>query len=334
MIKTKTSQIKCMTRSALAFLMLIGSAQIKAQYTQMNIFAEETELTSNPSKIGYNYNFQNVNQLVVNYTKQWLDLPVGPKSMNLSYNKVVKNIGLGVSVNSMDFGGAFSNIQGIIGARYSLRLIQNSKLILGISGIAGQFQGDFSNSNFINANDPNFISFSNQKYIDGNFGCTLIGKNNKNFTKIISVSKNSINSIANQNNNTDNGWQSSITIINNYKGNKTSNGCTLYSLQAKYKNIYGIGSIIQVESNLGIHFTPQNAFSNTLESQNFRIGAFYSYDMSNAQFNSIGVKLSINPKFSERSSFGGIGYSVMALGNSGNASNSIGSMFGIQKPID
>jgi hypothetical protein len=334
MTKNHTSHIKCITTSALAFLMLIGSAQIKAQYTQMNIFAEETELTSNPSKIGYNYNFQNVNQLVVNYTKQWLDLPVGPKNMTLSYNKIVKNIGLGVSVYSMDFGGAFSNIQGIIGGRYSLPLVQNSKLIFGISGIVGQFQGDFSNTSLINANDPNFVSFNNERYIDGNFGCTYIGKDDKNFTKIISLSKNSINSIAQQNSNTDNGWQSSVTIINNYKGNKTSNGCTLYSLQAKYKNIYGIGSILQLESNIGIHFNPQSQFSNTLQTQNFRIGTFYSYDISNAQFNSIGIKLSINPKFSGRSSFGGMGYSVMALGNSGNASNSIGSMFGIQKPID
>ena len=334
MTKNKTYHIKCITTSALAFLMLIGSAQIKAQYTQMNIFAEETELTSNPSKIGCNYNFQNVNQLVVNYTKQWLDLPVGPKNMTLSYNKAVKNIGLGVSVYSMDFGGAFSNIQGIIGGRYSLPLVQNSKLIFGISGIVGQFQGDFSNTSLINANDPNFVSFNNERYIDGNFGCTYIGKDDKNFTKIISLSKNSIKSIAQQNSNTDNGWQSSVTIINNYKGNKTSNGCTLYSLQAKYKNIYGIGSIIQLESNIGIHFSPQSQFSNTLQTQNFRIGAFYSYDMSNAQFNSIGVKLSVNPNFSGRSSFGGIGYSVMALGNSGNASNSIGSMFGIQKPIE
>jgi hypothetical protein len=321
-------------KTLLLVVILINSATIKAQYNQVNIFNEETEQTSNPSKIGLNYNFQNVDQLIVNYTKQWIDLPVGPKNMTICYNKVLQNFGLGISMKSMDFGGAYSNIQGVIGGRYTLQFSRNSKLIMGVSGIVGQFQGDFSNATIINSNDPNFISFSNQKYIDGNFGCTYVSKNSSKFTKIISISKNSINSIASQSNNTDKGWQSSVQMINNYKGKFTSNGCTLYSVQALYKSIYGIGSVVQIESNLGIHFNTTPTVTNTIQSQNFRIGMYYSYDLTNSQFNSIGVKLSINPKFQMRSSFGGIGYSIMALGKSGSASNSIGTMFGVQKPVN
>ena len=307
------------------------------QYSCVSIFTEGNDQALNPSKIGLNFNLKDVDQLIVNYNKQWIDLPIGPKNLTISYNKTINNLGFAASIKSLDFGGAFHNIQCVLGGRYKLKITEGHKVIFGISALVGQFQGNFSNTTVINLDDPNIFSFNNQTYLDGNVGITYVGGTNKKFSLALSASKNSVQSILSILSTpvtADNGWETSCQIINNYVDNKSSNGITLYSVKGIMRNTYGIGRIAQIESDFGVHLSQRNSGQTSLQNQNFRIGAYYGLDLTNSQFNTFGVRLSINPQFKGKSAFGGLGYSVLALGKSGTAGNNVGSIVGFQKTIE
>jgi hypothetical protein len=313
--------------------MLLFNNQVRGQYNSVSIFNEGNEQITNPSKIGLNYNLKDVDQLILNYNKQWVDLPIGPKNLAITYNKIISNFAFAASIKTLDFGGAFNNIQCIIGGRYKLKISNTQKIIFGISGIAGQLQGDFANTTILNVDDPNFFSFNNQRYIDGGMGITYICGSDKKFSIALAASKNSIASVLGNNPNFDNGWETSSQIINNYNSSNLSTGFSLYSLKGILRNTYGIGQIIQIETDFGIHFSQNNQILSSLQTQNFRVGAYYGYDLTNSQFNAFGIRISFNPQNQGKSAFGGLGYSVLALGKSGAAGNNVGSFVGFQKAV-
>jgi hypothetical protein len=83
-----------------------------------------------------------------------------------------------------------------------------------------------------------------------------------------------------------------------------------------------MSNLIEAHCDFGIHLSQQ--------SPQFRLGFFYRHDVNEMKFNSIGIKLSITPK-DIASVFGGLGYSLLTLGNSGNVGNVLGTYAGWQR---
>lgn len=300
---------------------------IVAQHDPLFAFQEGMVQAENPSVIGVNYNFSNVDQIVINYNKQWLESPVGPKHVSMAADKVFllnnSSLGAGINVRYMDFGGAYTSWRAGMGSRYQVKVSSGVRLFFGVSLNMEMYQANFGRVTIVDAGDPNLVSNYSQNIFSAPAGFSLLMGRESNFSYILFGSMNNVlrNSIP-KSSIFDLKWNASVQLLNNYR-EKKSDMLSLNSIKVQANSDYGnIGKLAEGSVDFGIHLgevQPQ-----------FRFGFYYRHDMTNLKFNSVGVKISVTPK-DVSSLFGGLGYSLLTLGNSGNLGNVMGTFLGWQR---
>lgn len=116
--------------------------------------------------------------LYIGFRQQFAGHAEAPKTLFTSYNGMLSdNVGLGLQL-LQDESPTLSIIAGKLSYSYDLQLSKQNNLSFGLSAVAFQFQGDYSDAVVVDLNDPLMSDvFENTIAVDADFGMMLKNPN-------------------------------------------------------------------------------------------------------------------------------------------------------------